>query len=425
MTINNGPGQLILPALRARMGEWWYYSAAMKMSDVATRVSSVAEIHHSESLKDLLQRRLTSRSEGIANYLLTQEQRLFNSLVVGTYGGDPKWYELSITGSPVAFEQELPPHLDGILGLLVLDGSEKLFAIDGQHRVAGIKSALEKDQSLGDEEVSAIFVAGVTSEHRQGDLEGYERTRRLFTTLNRYAKPVSKGDIIALDEDDSAAIVTRLLWEYHTLFSGRVPTTQVNSIQAEDKTSFTTLATLYDCVDTYLKEGVAWSKFKRSRPHEEKLENFSSRATHLWDTYCKHFPELQTLRNSSPGEGIAGKYRHSEGGHLLFRPVGLLASVQVVRHLIDSMQLSVDEAVQRVAKVPMQLDGKLWNGLLWNATVKRMITTADNRKAAMRRLFYGAGGDLRHLKTDATSLKRELAGLLNKAAEDITLKQFI
>ena len=427
MTVNNGPGQLILPALRARMGEWWYYSAAMKMSDVATRVSIAAEIHRSESLRDLLQRQLTSRSGGIADYLLTQEQRFFNSLVIGTYGGDPQWYELSITGKPAVFEQELPSHLEGMLGLLVLNGNEKLFAIDGQHRVAGIRDALQKDSNLSSEEVSAVFVAGVTHEHRQGDPEGFERTRRLFTTLNRYAKPVGKGDIIALDEDDSSAIVTRSLVEEHGLFSEKVATTQVNSIQAADKISFTTIATLYDCVDAYLQEGskAAWNKFKRSRPNEEKLETFASQASHLWDTYCKHFPELQALRESSPGEGIAGKYRHSGGGHLLFRPVGLLASVQVVRHLIDSLRLSVDDAVKRVAQVPMQLDGELWNGLLWNDAGKRMITTADNRKTAMKRLFYGAGGDLRHLKTDALSLKRELAGLLNKDADDITLKQFI
>ena len=45
-----------------------------------------------------------------------------------------------------------------------------------------------------------------------------EKTRRIFSTLNRYAKPVTTGDIIALDEDDTVAIVTRNLLESFPLF---------------------------------------------------------------------------------------------------------------------------------------------------------------------------------------------------------------
>ena len=97
-------------------------------------------------------------------------------------------------------------------GVLRLDGTQTLFAIDGQHRVEGIKQALEDNSELGREEVSVIFVA-----HRN-DSDGMERTRRLFTTLNRYAKPVSKSEIVALDEDDIVAITTRELVEKHPLF---------------------------------------------------------------------------------------------------------------------------------------------------------------------------------------------------------------
>ena len=50
------------------------------------------------------------------------------------------------------------------------------------------------------DEVSVIFVA------HEATSQGLERTRRLFTTLNKTDRPVSKGDIIALDEDDVVAI---------------------------------------------------------------------------------------------------------------------------------------------------------------------------------------------------------------------------
>ena len=216
MTTNDQPDRLMLPALRSKMGDWWYYSSVMRMSDIAERVSIAKEIHQSRSLRDLLQRQLTDRAGEIADYLIRQDQRFFNSLVVGTYGGDPKWHEVSMSRGPSAPDCHFPTELQGILGLLVLDGNERLFALDGQHRVAGIRRALERNPALGREEVSVILVAGVTQDRRDEDPAGFERTRRLFTTLNRYAKPVSKMDTIALDEDDSVAIVTRNLVETHS-----------------------------------------------------------------------------------------------------------------------------------------------------------------------------------------------------------------
>ena len=122
---------------------------------------------------------------------------------LGFYGGSPDWYELDIRTNHLFDAEALPRELDGVLGFLRLDGTETLFAIDGQHRVEGIKQALQENAELKREEVSIIFVA-----HRN-DPSGMERTRRLFTTLNRYAKPVSKSEIVALDEDDILAIITR------------------------------------------------------------------------------------------------------------------------------------------------------------------------------------------------------------------------
>ena len=205
---------LKLPGLRARIGDWVYYITSMRLRDVAERISLASEIHKSEALSDLIQRAVeSSHSDAIRDYLLHQKERFFNALVVGVYGGSPKWAELSIDAGHRKKFGEIPEYIEGALGILVFDGSEKLFAVDGQHRVVGIKLALEADSDLGEEEVGAIFVG-----HRT-DRPGRERTRRLFTTLNRYAKPVNKMQIIALDEDDSVAIITRRLLEDHVLFT--------------------------------------------------------------------------------------------------------------------------------------------------------------------------------------------------------------
>ena len=427
MTQEEKSGELFIPALRARMGQWWYYTSVMRMSDIVERVRIVGEIHRAKSLQELLQRQLTDRASGIAEYLTAQEQRFFNSLVIGTYGGDPKWYEVSITKAPFSLQQELPFHLKGILGFLILDGTETLFALDGQHRVAGMKEALERKRELENEEVSVIFVPGVTSEHRKDDPDGYERTRRLFSTLNRYAKPVGKRDIIALDEDDSVAIVTRLLVEDHPLFLGKISIGRSKSIARSDQESLTSIVALYDCLDMYLHEESTryWNKFKRSRPNDDKLEELHKKAAHLFDIYCEYFPELLQIRNSSPGKQVAAKHRHIDGGHLLFRPIGLLASIYVVRGLMDSKNQSVEDAVSQIAKVPMQLDHEMWSGLLWNESLRRMIPYSENQEAARNRFFYAAGGDLNHFNTNVRSLKLELAGLLNREEKEIHLECFV
>ncbi len=409
--------KITLPALRLHMGDWIYYVTFMSMRDIAKRVSVAEEIHTSKSLNELIQRQLTNRSKQIKDYLLSQQQRFFNALVIGVYGGSPKWYELDIRDSK---HQELDQLPEGVLGVLVLDGSEKLFAIDGQHRVVGIREAVKEGKEIAKDEVSAIFVA-----HRN-DPAGLERTRRLFTTLNRYAKPVSKQEIIALDEDDVVAIVTRRLVEEYPLFRDKVSLAKGKNIPVGDKHSITTIIALYDALDIFLKTGKNWSNFKKSRPDDEEIKKFYKKAKDLWDTMTKHFEPLREMSESEIGGDIASKYRRKDGGHLLFRPVGLLMVVQVIRHLIDSdASVSLESAVQRIAKVPMDLGGDPWAGLLWDATNQRMITASENQKAGVKLLFYATGGDLSRMKTNPEKLTKELAGIRNVEPSKINLQQYV
>jgi len=204
---------LKVPGLRAHMGDWIYSITFLRLRDIAERVSLAQDLHTSQALKDLIQREVDEsvHSQAIKRYLIDQEQRLFNALVIAIYGGAPTWAELKIDDTAKSGLGELPAYMKGALGVLVFNGSEKLFAVDGQHRVVGIQKALVTKESLSEEEVCVIFVG------HSNDRTGLQRTRRLFTTLNRYAKPVNKMEIIALDEDDAIAIVTRRLLENYRL----------------------------------------------------------------------------------------------------------------------------------------------------------------------------------------------------------------
>lgn len=413
-------GELLIPALRAHMGDWVYYVAFMKMKDVAERIGVAEEIHESKSLNDLIQRQLTDRASQIRNYLLNQPQRFFNALVVGVYGGDPEWYELDIQDNKAFSSEGLPQYVEGALGLLALEGTERLFAMDGQHRVMGIRGAVESDSNLGEEEVSALFVA-----HRN-DEAGLRRTRRLFSTLNRYAKPVSKLDIIALDEDDAVAISTRSMVEQYPLFKEKVALVKGKNIPVSDDQSFTTIVALYDSLDVWLPDSRrGWNDYKKSRPSEEELSNFHQSAICFWDTMTEYFSPLRELSNSQPSDKVASKFRDREGGHLLFRPVGLLLAVRIVRRLVD-LGTPLERAVELVSKVPMELARKPWVGLLWDDINKRMITASENQKVAERLLFYAVDGDLSTMKTDITQLRSELAGLLNiEDREAVELQKYV
>lgn len=417
---DNVKSKLIIPALKGNMGDWVYYVTLLKLRDVATRISVAQDIHKSDTLNDLIQRVLQERhSENIQRYLLTHPQRFFGSLVVGIYGGAPQWYELDIRENHLLNPDEMPNYIERAMGLLILDGQEQLFAIDGQHRVIGIKKAVLVDANIGDEQISAIFVA------HKNDPAGMERTRRLFTTLNRYAKAVGFGELVALDEDDVVAIVTRRLIEEFPLFIGKINSSTQKNVPPTDKVHLTSVSALYEANDIVLHQGKPrhWIDFKKTRPEEDDIERFYVQAATYWSILIQHFPELQEFKEKSPSEQVAGKYRSDKGGHLLFRPVGLVMVSKVVRFLQDTMYISIEEAVKRVSKAQLYLSEWPWAGLLWDTQNMTMMVTGERQTAATKLLFYACGGDLSLLsiRNSPEKLSKQLAGLLNREIDEIHL----
>ena len=414
---------LHLPALRAHMGDWVYYISFMPMNEISARISIAESIHSAKTLQELLQRQLTNRSCDIQAYLNSQPQRFFNALVVGTYGGNPQWHEVAIRKIESRIG-ESPEYLEGALGILTLQGTEKLFAIDGQHRVAGIAKAVEGKPELGKEEVCVIFLAGVTAEQRKKDPQGFERTRRLFTTLNRYAKPVSKRDIIALDEDDVIAITTREAVESLPLFRNKVSIRQTKSLPISDRVSVTTIVAVYDALDHYFRtQPRAWAKLKRQRPIDDVIADYDKRAVDLFDVLCKNHPPLQKVRDSKPTDEVAVRYRNARGGNLLFRPIGFQMVVRTIRLLMDR-GMTLEKAAAATSKVPMQLAKPPWAGILWNSLSQRMLTANENQRAAQRVMLHGAGGELTQLASTEAELRTELAGILNIEQKDVVIERY-
>lgn len=377
-----------IPAIRAHIGDWVYYIATMRFKDVSEYVKKVDnELHKSDLLKQMLQRSITSNYKSIAHYIETQEERFFNALVLAVYDGVPTWHEVRLE------------YDDGSefynLGVLELSGDEKIFPVDGQHRVEGIKKVVGESNKYDDEQIPVIFIG-----HKTDDA-GMQRSRRLFSTLNRYAKPVSMRDIIALDEDDIVAIASRELIDTHPLFSkDRLLDSRTKAIPESNDKAFTTIITFYECnleilwillkdMEVLNPEGVKIKgkgkikEFIRRRPNDELILQFEELCASFWNALIDGFGDVYAYVADEPN---AQPYRNRTGGNLLFRPVALLPFVRAAVKVAIQQQKSFDEIFRAFPQELLAIDNVLWRNTLWNNDKGTMIV--NNQKLTERILLY-------------------------------------
>lgn len=365
---------LVLPALRGSFGDWIYYACLMPITDVGARVRYAEEIHPDKALSQLIQRSLEgSRARHIADYLASTKERFFNSLVLATYGGSPQWFEVGNfqTATDSEILKEISDSALDSLGFLRLSGQAKIFAIDGQHRLAGIKKALSSAVDLGQQLVPVIFVGHTKS------AAGLQRTRRLFTILNKTAVPVQKRDIIALDEDDVMAIVCRRLVETNPAFRDpKIAVISSQNIPVSNQVCFTTISSLYDVLKLLFRFEIGQHSDRRlrfNRPSDERLNHFYDAATSYFAAVAHAFkPVRELFASTNPGE-ITEKHRGSHGGNLLFRPIGLDIFTRTAIEIARLRNVSLPEAVVSLRGLPMDLAKKPYQGVIWDTTRHKVI----------------------------------------------------
>ena len=356
---------LALPALRGRFGDWTYYSAVIPLSELADRVSFGNELHNNKELSAWIQRSLKEgRADDIANYLRKEPERFFNSLVIALYGGTPEWVPLAVQAG-----REGGPKLGSAadsLGVLELSGSEELFAVDGQHRLAGMKRLMESPpKEVGgaaptavSDLVSVLFIA-----HR---VDKRERTRRLFTTLNKTAIPVSKMERIALDENDVMAITVRRMVEDHPWFrSPRIALHHTNNLGRDDGVAFTTIGNLYDVLRELFLElsGAKKKDLEYNRPPDAELDKYYKLATKYFERLSVVEPALaEYFKTGELGE-VCQRHRTAEGGSVYFRPMGLALMTEVAMRLKKEKE---GNWWDWLALLPRRLDQAPFAGTIWS-----------------------------------------------------------
>jgi DNA sulfur modification protein DndB len=240
--------------------------------------------------------------------------------------------------------------------------------------------------------------------HRTGKA-GLERSRRLFTTLNKTAKPVGKGDTIALDENDVMAIVTRFLVENDPWFSeDKIKFSQGNNISV-DSPELTTIGNLYDLLTIIFSK--CMGKKKRSdlrfiRPSDEELKQYRRFAKKFFRLLARGFRPLRRYFKSDSTEAklAVARYRTPTGGHVLFRPIGLRIFTEVAAGLISQGE-SPDKAMRKISRLPVRLSKEPYRRVIWLPSGK----IEEGGRALCRRLLMNMLG----LEKDQNDLRERYA----------------
>ena len=178
-----------LACTHGNLGYWDYYSTVMKVEDIVinNRIITVSESEElfTNNINEILQREIKqTRINAISVYIQNNNERFLGSIVLAIHQGDPKWTEIDINQNfeidGLGLDDSSVDFLNSKFGVLSLIGNEQIFALDGQHRLLGLRKAYAENQAeLGKLEVPVVFVI-----HKHDQLD---KTRRLFTVLNKYA----------------------------------------------------------------------------------------------------------------------------------------------------------------------------------------------------------------------------------------------
>ena len=407
----------LYPAIKAHIGDWDYYVVRMTMREVAREVQLASDLWEDKTLSDAIQRVLDESrvKQQIVNFLSRRDDRFFASLVVAAIGGNPTW-------TPIK------SRFGDSFGELSFEVDPRYYALDGQHRLKAIQELMADPAGappgFSDEQLSVIVVV---REHQNVDDKLWlQRYRRLFSSLNRYAKPTDTDTNIIMDEDDIFAIVTRRLITDHEFFRSPHPEQRSFRVLTKGKNlrsetaHFTSLQVLYEMNKTLLmttERRRQWGRIKdlkiflQFRPEESEIDRHYQAISNIWDALLLAVPVLRESPERMRIHKLPDPNPEMYQDHLLFWPIGQELFAEIARSLLDRAGLGDDaeisemeNALRPLADIPWSLQGSPW----------RMRN--EDRKAALelasRLLRWIVGLDAFFDDKDTETLRRDWKNLL-------------
>jgi DNA sulfur modification protein DndB len=383
-----------LPAIRGIIGDWVYYQTVIPFKELINRIDNDHSIREYVSLDDHLQRDLSKRSKKIGEYLIREKTRFFNSAIIGLFGGPPNWYNFDFAPSAIP-GMTLTDGLLDTIGILELTGTEKLFSIDGQHRIDGIKQAMKKDPTrFKFDELPVIIIA------HTDDKDGKIRTRKLFSEINTKAVRVSGLDDLITNEENPADINARRFYaEFDRLKQDTFIQISAAANITPDAKEFTTILNLKE-VNKTLYAG--FYKHLDYRPSNEVLESLYQKSVAFWTAAINEIPKYKSIFVDATN--TVNDYRNSDGGSMLFRPLGIRILSEGYTEWL-TRKGNTDNFWAKFAAIDDDLNSVFWKDVIWdNATKKIKAKTSHKFLVEYIRYLLNLKADLGYLKEEYNKL---------------------
>ncbi|OYV96815.1 MAG: hypothetical protein B7Z68_04925 [Acidobacteria bacterium 21-70-11] len=371
-----------------------------------------------------------TRQPALTAYLLHDRNRKFGTIlavVSPPWIDDPKHENWGPGGVALKSAVDFTSiDSSGRIGLLNLTQAQ-IYALDGQHRVMGIRGLHElqdgrlnlkkasgaplgpnESQSFTREkflekikvpetELSTLMDETIAIEYVPAVIKGetrekaVQRVRSIFVAVNSYARKTDKGENILLDESDGFAIVARRTALAHPLFKTPTNESRVNwknTALPARSVWLTTLQALREMSVSFLSQVEPtmvrpWEElFKGAvpiRPVDEDLSRAQTRLAELFDQ-MRRLPSLAAI---GAGDGIDAwrEFPPNGKGHLLLRPVGQTVLAKAVGKLLGEDGMDIDEVFDRLIALDEsggfeQADpANLWYQVTYDAARGKMIVS--------------------------------------------------
>ena len=384
-------------AMKARLGDTDYYILSMKAQELVRSavIPTEREGWTDLTVEERYQRDLnyTRVRNQIAPNFANDNTRFFGAVIVAAenFGEEVLFEPLSDVAKRGL------PNLYGAaassMGFLTFRGGEVLIPLDGQHRLKAIEFAISGRDERGREIEAIDPCTELANEDVTVILVPYEldRARRIFTRVNRYAKPTTTGQRLVTDDDDILAVLSREV--ANDLLDARLVKFTNNTLTKQD-IYFTTLAIIYNCNEHIVTGNFPSGRLDKTKlPSAEAQRLYRDKVSQTWEALVE---KVDVFADALSDIASAGddKRREIRENNLLGRPVAQECLVRVfVRLTNDPTNLTVDEACKRLNELPWAVTQEniaVWDRVLWTGGTDGRIVT-NRRNLATDLIAYLAG----------------------------------
>jgi DNA sulfur modification protein DndB len=338
------------------MGDVEYFSSIMTLGEAARLIQYVEEVDDwtSETPPELkLQRKLNIQrvEREMVPYLVQSPDHFYSALTVEVR---PAPYEGE--QAPLAFEERGSFPGGAAFGMLTLDGTETLYALDGQHRLKSIELAIRQKPELAREHIVVVLVP----------FRAVVRSQAMFSDLKRYARATSKSASLLFTHREKTARVAKRLAHEVPLLRDRVEMDRTSL--SKNAKQFITLSTLYEMTRALIRE-----HDEETDDEQEHVDELAEIWAVLTDT-IKEWGDIAASREH-PAR-LRHRYLHGHG--ITQQAIGLVVA-RARRECGDGWV----EVVRRLGGLDWQLANTEWHAVALHGGQVTNTSTGIHRLAEL------------------------------------------